>query len=226
MGINYGPPPIVTKGLIFAVDVIDLNCYPGSGTTITDLVGSNAGTMNNSPTIESSPTKHINMSDNSGTVEFTDYKPTTFHGTSFTLEFFYTDTNGSNKGIFSQGIGFQVFAHSRRIISYQSSNAGNTYFVSGTANNTYGTNGVWRHYVMTRNGSTITFYSNGSEDGTITGLSDTVSATNQTHQYLGGYNTSSQLYNGDMGPVRTYNRPLTLAEVQQNFNAQRGRFGI
>ena len=99
MSTRYNPSIILDK-LTLCYDAGNVKSYPGSGTTITDLVGGNAGTMNNSPTIESSPTKHINMSGNSGTVEFTDYKPTTFHGTSFTLEFFYTDINGSNKGIF------------------------------------------------------------------------------------------------------------------------------
>ena len=38
-----------------------------------------------------------------------------------------------------------------------------------------------------------------------------------------GYNGN---FNGRMGPHRMYNKILTAAEVSQNFNAQRARFGI
>ena len=34
------------------------------------------------------------------------------------------------------------------------------------------------------------------------------------------------MWNGEIGPVHVYNRELTATEVLQNFNAQRGRFGI
>ena len=46
MGINYGPPPIVGSGLTFCIDASDRHCYPGTGTTVTDLVGGLQGTLN------------------------------------------------------------------------------------------------------------------------------------------------------------------------------------
>jgi hypothetical protein len=43
----------------------------------------------------------------------------------------------------------------------------------------------------------------------------------------GGFNGSrSYWYNGDIGLVKVYNKNLTELEVQQNFNALRGRYGI
>ena len=43
----------------------------------------------------------------------------------------------------------------------------------------------------------------------------------------GGYTGSrGYYYNGNIAIVRVYNKPLTATEVQQNFNATRGRFNI
>ena len=47
----HGGTDLVTKGLAFCIDVVSKNCYPGSGTTITDLIGSRSGTLTNGPTI-------------------------------------------------------------------------------------------------------------------------------------------------------------------------------
>ena len=33
-------------------------------------------------------------------------------------------------------------------------------------------------------------------------------------------------YSGDMGIVRIYNRVLSTSELTQNYNAQKGRFGL
>ena len=57
----HGGTDLVTKGLAFCIDVVSKNCYPGSGTTITDLIGSRSGTLTNGPTIGTSPSKHINF---------------------------------------------------------------------------------------------------------------------------------------------------------------------
>lgn len=39
-------------------------------------------------------------------------------------------------------------------------------------------------------------------------------------------NAASSLFTGIIGPIEIYNRALSLSEIQQNFNALRGRFGI
>ena len=44
---------IVTDGLVFYVDAGNGDSYPGTGTTWSDLVGSNNGTLTNGPTFDS-----------------------------------------------------------------------------------------------------------------------------------------------------------------------------
>ena len=52
MSYKFGPS-IVTDGLVFYVDAANENSYPGSGTTWTDLAGSDDGTLTNGPTFDS-----------------------------------------------------------------------------------------------------------------------------------------------------------------------------
>jgi hypothetical protein len=43
----------------------------------------------------------------------------------------------------------------------------------------------------------------------------------------GGYSGSrGYYYNGNLAVCRIYNKALTASEIQQNFNALRGRFSI
>ena len=52
MGLTHSPR-IVTDGLVFCVDPANARSYPGTGTTLTDLEGSNNGTLTNGPTFSS-----------------------------------------------------------------------------------------------------------------------------------------------------------------------------
>ena len=94
MGISYGPPPIVTNGLVFCFDVLDEHSYPGSGTTVTDLIGSRSGTLTNGPTIGTSPTKHINFDGSNDYLLYSNYIPTELTTSSYSLEFWFTNNAG------------------------------------------------------------------------------------------------------------------------------------
>ena len=57
------------------------------------------------------------------------------------------------------------------------------------------------------------------------------SAATQGNNISGGYvemgmESSDRQYTGGIGVMRIYNRSLTGAEVEQNYNAVRSRFGI
>jgi hypothetical protein len=85
----------------------------------------------------------------------------------------------------------------------------------------------WKNITVTYNGSTTIFiYENGVFTQTLT----LASACNTTSSpiYIGAANTSalSSYYDGSISQVQIYNRALTATEIQQNFNALRGRFEI
>lgn len=229
MGINYGPKPIVTKGLIFCVDVLDEHSYPGSGTTVTDLIGSRSGTLTNGPTIGTSPTKHINFDGSNDYLVYSNYVPSELLTNSYSLEFWFTNNAGTGyEGVFGIGAGFQVYARDSKLEIYQSSNGSSSYnVVNGVKNSTsLGSEGDWNCAVLHRDGTNFNFFINGAADGQTTGVSNNMGVGATTDMLMGTYSTGLYRYGGLLGPVRIYNRALTLSEVQQNFNAQRGRFGV
>lgn len=79
--------------------------------------------------------------------------------------------------------------------------------------------------VFTRSGSTGTAYLNGSQTATA----------QETHAFTGalsnlvigrGFSSASErMFNGSVNVVRIYNRALTAAEILNNYNAQKVRFG-
>ena len=52
MGLSHAPR-VITDGLVLGLDAANTRSYVGSGTTWTDLIGSNNGTLTNGPTYSS-----------------------------------------------------------------------------------------------------------------------------------------------------------------------------
>jgi len=123
------------------------------------------------------------------------------------------------------------------------------FFEKGTVNTEYslfqeGANIVWRQgsnslyattasYISTSQWAHIVgTYTSGSRNLYINGVlvaSDSLSATVGTNSggiTIGSYNSGGYFYNGSIGTVKVYNRALSAAEILQNFNANRSRFGI
>ena len=90
------------------------------------------------------------------------------------------------------------------------------------ANTTLSSN-TWYHLCVTYSSGTITYYLNGVNDGT-TSRTFTVS-TGPTYISSWAY-SAGYFINGHVSSVLFYNTALTAAEVLQNFNALRGRFGL
>lgn len=82
---------------------------------------------------------------------------------------------------------------------------------------------TWYHFVGTYDGSNMRFYRNGQLRNTVAG-SGTLGGSGQ-NMVIGNY--SGAYYSQGLIPsVKIYNRTLTPTEIQQNFNAQRGLYGI
>jgi hypothetical protein len=79
---------------------------------------------------------------------------------------------------------------------------------------------TWYNVTVTRSGSTDTAYINGVSQGT-----NTNSAALSGNWEIGRWaNSPSHYWNSNIASVSIYNRALTSAEVQQNYNALKGRF--
>jgi len=88
----------------------------------------------------------------------------------------------------------------------------------------------WYHIASTIQNGLQIYYINGSQILTTTGVYDGSPSGNVGEHTLGTYNRPGAGYNGyanvKYGVHRIYNRFLSSSEIQQNFNATRGRFGI
>ena len=223
---------LVRNGLTFAIDVLSENCYPGSGTTVTDLMGSRSGTLTNGPTIGTSPTKHINFSGgNDDILIYSNYIPTELTTNSYSLEFWFTNNAGSaHEGVFVMANNaFQIYARNSKLEIFQSSVGTTNYDIANSAKNStsLGSEGDWNCAVLHRSGTTITFFINGVADGQVTSVSSNVgTGSHPLETKIGAYGANTYPYGGLIGPVRIYNRALTTAEINQNFNQQRDRFGV
>jgi len=82
---------------------------------------------------------------------------------------------------------------------------------------------AWNCLAETYDGTTDRLYVNGVEVGNsnINNLSIPTSSN-----LILGKRPSGEIYGGQISQVSIYNRALTASEIQQNFNATRGRFGI
>lgn len=230
-GGTYGLDPIiidqvVTDGLLLELDANDLSSYPGSGTTWFDLSGGGKNmTLVNSPTYVSSA---ISYFDFNGINQYATGTGVTVPTTSYTKSVWvWIDAYGDNNIVSGfNGVGGHFLFMGTAIY--------NKVFVGhhnqGVAFTTYGSTGTislntWYNITVTFD-TTIGFkiYIDGQLD----------SSHNMTLAHLGSGTTNLASYsnaggnylNGRISKVYTYNRPLTATEVLQNFNADRGIFGI
>ena len=218
MAVGYNPR-IVTDGLVLALDAGNTKSYPGSGTSWTDTVGGNTGTLTNGPTYSS---------DDGGSIVFdgsNDYIQLSTNSnleliSNFTYEtWLRTDVQTGSKHVWKLTNASLQFTNnfSPDQLAYYSSATGTISF--GILNND-----VWGHVVITKSGgNTVTGYLNGLQSWTTTASSDL------THDFsgvrIGSRHTENGYYwDGRMSIIRIYNRALTAAEVQQNYDALKGRY--
>jgi len=84
----------------------------------------------------------------------------------------------------------------------------------------------WNMYACSWDGTTLSAYLNGNliSSGVETGSLNTADTGVLEIGKDDGY--GSRVFNGNISQVLIYNRALTAAEVQQNYNTLRGRYGI
>jgi hypothetical protein len=83
--------------------------------------------------------------------------------------------------------------------------------------------GAWFHGVATYNGNTVRIYINGNLESTNARTGTITAGAKNIGSNSGGTN---EYFNGTIDNVKMYNRALSAAEVAQNFNASRTRYGI
>ena len=226
--IDASTKVVVQSGLVLNLDAGASTSYVGSGTTWTDLSGSGSnGTLINGPTYSSS---------NGGSILFdgtNDYMSSTIScsRTYYSIDWWTRPTAVSNydqmilmnstgtAGSYWQGFSAVTDSSGKLYIGTSVGSRGVT--AAGTL-----VNGVWQNFTWTFDNGSCSLYKNGSLIGPVT-----LSAHSADFILLQigagpGFSEGTR-FDGNCASLKLYsNKVLTAAEIQQNFNALRGRFGI
>ena len=218
MANHYGASPIVSKGLVFCVDALDKMSYPDSGTTWSDLAGSNHSTLTNGPVHNDT---HMTFDGTNDHAVISNLDASDFQG-GFTFSCWvrFHAISGNN-------IVFGRHIDNERM--YIGITGANVKMGIGDNFTTSGAHGMsadrWYNVCVTREGSTNLYFVDLVQKQSTT---TSWSGTNSAALHIASMNNSgdSQHLDGDVACVHLYNRTLTTSERTQNFNAQRGRFGV
>jgi hypothetical protein len=234
MAYNFSPK-IVTDGLVLYLDAANTKSYVSGSTTWNDISrGGNVGTLTNGPTFNSG---------NGGSI--------VFDGVNDYVDLSSYANNSLWNSLWPTGLSFNCvirlaspYSFSQRSIFCRSSgSAGSNWFNFSVETNrqlrfwignyvpafttTSLTAGVIYHVILTWDKSNVRYYINGVLDST-TGNSNVLTNGTATALTLGsatgafaGWEFPGSIYN-----FSVYNRALTAAEVLQNYNTTRYRFGV
>jgi hypothetical protein len=149
---------------------------------------------------------------------------------SWTLEIWANMDDDTSFGLFGQG----TFATNQGLHILYQSGARGMIFGMYANDNDYGNNyrpspatGVWYHWVFTYNVSTYDkqFYADTVLQTPASSVETIYSGTGQFN--IGAtFSSATNPANGKIAVSRFYNRVLSQAEITQNYNAQKSRFGL
>lgn len=224
MSIAYNPS-IVTSGLVLCLDAGNTKSYPGTGTTIYDMVGNDTHTM-------------------AGGANYTTLSGIKCFDCNVSTYYIHPSTGGVSPVLSTSGYTYMAWARMKSSnaewrtlwrttpndhpLLVQSGGVDlGMYDNAGTGFNDSGFNttpyyDIWAQWTVVGSTATgSTFYINDSQVGSTVATS----VAGNMHDMVGGAGGSQAF--GYIGNALLYNnKMLTLTEITQNFNALRGRYGI
>jgi hypothetical protein len=230
---NYYGGPIVTDGLVLAMDAGNLVSYESGSTIAYSMTGSLSGSLVNSVgyTLNNGGgfdfdgiNDHIDLGDQSS-LDFTNgvfsiecwvYFPSSWTGGS---QYPNLVSKGATAGWDTDGwalFGFRDWGGGKSWgLGIRNGATARIVSIGNRATDEY------LHIVATLDGSTMKLYENGVQVSTN---SQTINpASNNTKVYI-GRDAASNYFPGKIANVKAYNKTLSDSEVLQNYNAQKARF--
>jgi hypothetical protein len=233
---NYYGGPIVTNGMVWGVDASNLVSYPGSGTVWQSLTGGVTGALTNGPVFDTGNGGNILFDGNNDYVDFGNPSSLNFGtGTSMTVSAWYQRFNSAttNLRLLAKGANSDVNAATQGF-AFFGSNTNLSFIISDfpNARKSVGTSSslslnTWYYVtgVVDRGNSSMSIFINGVIQNTTTGLSSSA-LTGTSSFYVGANVPGSLVWNGRVAGAKIYNRALTAAEIKQNYDATKWRFGL
>ena len=237
---------IVTNGLILALDAGNTKSYASGSTTWFDISGNNnSGSLVNGPTFDRDNGGYIRCDGTDDYIQVVDNGSLDFGSSNFTVEYWFRKLSttigfdniwGPNKWNTGAVPGTNEWTLA---IGNGSSGNTNTYaFAVEVGTTIYGTPessevlllNQWYQLVGMRNGETVQTYLNGvlKQNVSPVGFTSSSIINNISGRNLRINNSAVNSYytNADNAIVRIYNKALSQAEILQNYNATKTRFGL
>ena len=225
-------PRIVRDGLALYLDAANTKSYPGSGTTWTDISGKgNNGTLTNGPTFSSDDGGSILVDGSNdfisipfaGGVYCIDFwiKPASTLTSSTVSNSILDFNNGQQSLIFGSCTGFfngeliTLMTNPDGVGGKRSAYVSTTDSISG-----------WTHINCNYDGSAYRFTVNNVLKPLTQSGSDIINAISPIYLGKADGGGINGFYNGNISNLKLYSRALTDAEIKQNYNAHKGRFGL
>ena len=230
MSLGHGAS-IVRSGLVLHLDAANKKSYPGTGTTWNDLSGNgNNGTLVG--TVDYNTANKGNMVFNGGN-EYVTCGTGLAQSGSWTISAFCYFNNTTTQAILSRtGNNTTSFAQNYTIYTtsgkFRCQTSSDSYrAVESTTtmiiNTWYCVTGVYDSVTKI-----LSIYVNGAFESSAAALTGTPPTSGALYVTLGasdGLSAGNRMI-GNISNASIYNRALTAAEILQNYNALRGRFGI
>ena len=222
----YRGPNIVTDGLVFAIDAGSERSYPGSGTTATDLAGTNTVALVNG--VSYNPNQggkwgFDGIDDqiilNSGTAlvlnDFTITQWIQFPSSTSKMSIGGGQYNTTPVQEYRGYIWYRSPQNEIRVTVNNETGA-----IFNVASSVYCNK--WSQITATRSSGTYKLY----VDGVQVDITRTGSTNDFSIRTIGWSYNNSYAFAGSISNTLIYNTALSAAEVLQNYNAQKSRFGL
>jgi hypothetical protein len=225
---------VTTSNLVLYYDPSDNASYPGTGTTLTNLLGTG---LNGSMTSLTYTSPYLTYNGSTSQVSVADNAALEPGSGDWTVEVWlrYNIIAGKTRTYLSKtdnggrsadwGYGFRT--NPTTSVTYFEVGNGTTSVTSpSTAVNIgvwYQITGVWTNVTA----NSVALHKNGVLVGSNSHAFASIKNTTNP-LYLGNYNGNefAQQFDGDMGIVRIYNKALTAAEVLNNYDANKALYGL
>lgn len=234
MGTTYNPA-IVTDGLVFCVDAANQRSYPKSGTTWSDLVGSETGTLNNMSFASNFTDDNRGEFIFDGSSDYVQLSNNILNGLSLdggiTFSAWINSASPNNQN-FIFGVWRQSSSTDQAALFIFNSGPyfavadGSSSETGGGASNTISA-GTWHYITGTwETNRSIKLYTDGVLSGTATQTGNGYNSNSSgSNFYIGAQVQSSfRYFDGEIACLQLYSRALTADEVRQNYEATVGRY--
>jgi len=220
-------PTIVTNGLVLVLDAGDRNSYVSGSTTWRDLAGIYNGTLNNGPTFDTGSLGSIVLD---GTNDSITCNTNSITSNALTFTIIINRYNNGTQGtglVFNRGgggstTGMNLLYPTPTGIGYHWNDDPNTYLYDPGIPIPLNT---WCFCCVSVNPTQSIFQVNNNV--VVRSYTNvTANTTVGTNLMIGTDYTIGRYVNAKIAYASMYNRALSQAEIKQNFNALKGRFGL